>query len=99
MEQIVSSAIGALSVVVVAFVGLFAAKWAGIGTNQEKLVATLKELLEAQTQKIDQLEEEHKENQTRIQTLEAKVEELEALTITQALEIERLRKKGANGNV
>lgn len=91
MEQILSSFIAAFSVILVALISTFAAKRVGLGQSQEKLVSTLKELIEIQNNKIKHLEIEQSQYIKRIQTLEQKVDDLTTLTVNQALEIERLR--------
>lgn len=95
ISQIIAAALGAFGVIVVALIGLYGAQRLGIGQNQEKLVATLKQLLEAQDKRIQELEKERKEDTQRILQLEERVKELEKLTVAQALELEQFRKGGA----
>jgi Tfp pilus assembly protein PilN len=91
METILAAALGAFGLIGVALIGLYGARKIGIGKNQEVLVATLKDLIEAQNQKIKILEEQRNQDRKRIEALEHKVEELTHLTVYQALEIDRLR--------
>lgn len=94
VTQIIAAALGAVGVIGVALIGLYGAQKLGIGQSQEKLVATLKQLVEAQERRIAELEKEHRIDAERIQKLEVQVGELTALTVTQALEIKQLRQGG-----
>lgn len=94
MVEIIAAIIGAFAVVLVALIGAIVAVKLGIGTSQEKLVSTLKDLITAQDNKIGELEEAKKQNLLRIQELESRVGELESLTIKYALIIEELKKRG-----
>lgn len=95
--MILSAIIGALGLVVVSLIGLWGAKKLHIGESQDRLVATLKDLIEAQNQKIEEMEQERAEDRERITKLEKRVVELEDLTVSQALELKRFREsaKGA----
>lgn len=91
MTEILAAVIGALGVIIVAIVGAVGASKLGVGTNQEKLVATLKDLITAQDHKIDELTQDKNDAALRINTLENKVKELETLTVNQARMIDRLQ--------
>jgi hypothetical protein len=92
MTEVIAAFIGAIGVVLVAIIGAVGAAKLGVGTSQEKLVATLKELIAAQDQKIDDLKKEKESDNRRIGTLEEKVRDLEKLTISQARTIDNLTK-------
>jgi len=89
MEAIIAAALNAIAYILIAVLGIYGGKRL-VGPNQDKLIDTLKDLVEAQDAKITVLEEESKVNQERIATLEKQITELKALTIFQAKEIERL---------
>lgn len=95
METIIVAALQAGALIIVALFGLYGARKLGIGQNQEKLVSTLKELIDAQNLKIEELEKNRTEDRERIEKLEAEVKDLKDLTIEQALEITKERKKNA----
>lgn len=97
ISQIIAAALGAFGVIIVALIGLYGAQRLGIGQNQERLVATLKALLEAQDKRIEELEKERASDIARIQKLETQVKELTELTVAQALELEKLRHQGGSG--
>lgn len=92
METIIAAALGALGLIVTTLLGLYGARKFGIGQTQEKLVETLKDLIDAQNLKIEELETARKEDRERIVALEETVEKLKGLTIDQALELGKLRK-------
>jgi flagellar motility protein MotE (MotC chaperone) len=96
MPDVASAAVAAGATVIVAIIGVLGAKRLGIGVSQEKLVATLKDLLEAQTQKITLLEEASIVDKQRIASLEKRVDELEQLTIRQAQIIDSLTRQERN---
>lgn len=89
MEAIVAAGLNASAYIVIALLGIYGGRKI-VGPNQDKLIDTLKDLVEAQDAKIVVLENESKVNQERISTLEKQITELKALTIFQAKEIERL---------
>ena len=93
MQEIVSAALAAGTTVIVALLGVLGARRLGIGTQQDKLVATLKDLIEAQTQKISVLEAASLVDKQRIASLERRVDELEQLTIRQAQVIDTLTRR------
>lgn len=87
--------VAAIATVIVALIGLWGARKLGIGDSQEQLVATLKDLVEAQSKKIAVLETASNLDKGRIEQLEKRVDELEELTVRQAQVIDRLtRQKG-----
>lgn len=67
--------------------GLFS----GRRLNQEKLVATLKTLVETQEKRIQQLEDQLEDQTKEIGTLREKVEELSAVTIDQAIKLRDMK--------
>lgn len=89
MEAIIPAFLNALSYIIVAALGLLSGKNI-VGPNQEKLVSTLKDLIEVQERKIQVLEEEGRMRDNKIRDLEFQVAELKALTIFQAAEIQKL---------
>jgi hypothetical protein len=99
MPEIVAAALAAGATVIVALLGVLGARKLGIGTQQDKLVATLKDLVEAQEQKITVLEAASLIDKQRIAALEKRLDELEQLTIRQAQIIDSLtrRERAAEG--
>jgi hypothetical protein len=93
MPEIVAAAFAAGATVIVALFGILGAKRLGIGTQQDKLVSTLKDLVEAQTQKILVLEEASQHDKNSIAALEVRVDELEQLTVRQAEVIDSLTRR------
>lgn len=94
MSEILAAAIGLISSVVVSIISIYGAKKLGIGPSQGQLVTTLKDLSSAQDMRIEQLEKDSGEKDTRIQFLEGRVKDLEGLVLSQAQTIARLEKGG-----
>lgn len=88
--EIVIALIGSLGAILIAVIGLYGSSRLGIGTNQEKLVHTLTEIVEAQEKKIEQLEAYIMERDKIIDTLQKRVDELDALTIAQSIKLKEL---------
>lgn len=93
LQDIIAAGAGAFGTIVVAVLGIWAAKRAGIGVTQEKLVKNLQDLVKSQEAKIKFLEESDQHKTQQINNLIQEVEELKALTVHQALLIERLSTK------
>lgn len=91
--EVIAAFIGAIGVVLVAIIGAIGASKLGIGTNQEKLVQTLKDLITGQDKKIAELNHENALASQRIRSLEIKVKELEELTVDQAQLIHKLQSR------
>lgn len=72
---------GAITSIIVTVFGFITANKLGVGTSQLQLVSTLKDLVSAQSTRIEQLEEENKLKDDRITDLEAKVQELEKVVL------------------
>lgn len=89
MEVIIAAILNASSYIIIAALGLIGGRRL-IGPNQDKLVDTLKDLVDAQDIKIKNLESESRTRDDKIASLDKQVIELKALTIFQAKEIERL---------
>jgi len=89
MEVVIAAVLNAASYIVVAVLGFVGGKRL-VGPNQDKLIDTLKDLVDAQELKINTLELENKTRDEKIASLDKQVLELKALTIFQAKEIERL---------
>lgn len=79
-----------LPYIVVAIVGVYGARKLGIPNQVEKLVSTLKDLVEIQTTKIQELENINQSNNDKIESLEIRVGELKQLVIHQGKLIEAL---------
>jgi len=88
--EIIVALIGSLGAVLIAVVGLYGSSRLGIGTNQEKLVHTLTEIVEAQEKKIEQMQEYIKERDKIVEALQTRVDELEALTVAQSKKLAAL---------
>ena len=95
MEVVLASLLNAISYIVIAVLGIIGGR-KFIGPNQDKLIKTLQDLVDAQQLKIQDLEEENKNRDRKIASLEMQVGELKALTIFQAKEIETLTKRAGD---
>lgn len=93
MEVVIASVLNAVSYIVVAAIGVIGGR-RSVGPSQDKLITTLKDLVDAQELKIQALEEGKSTQDEKIASLERQVVELKALTIFQAKEIERLSARG-----
>lgn len=85
--DIIAALIASVGGVVVALVGIYGARKLGIGQSQERLIATLNDLVEANEKKVIELEKQISIYIQRIAELEQRVVDLEKATIDQALEI------------
>lgn len=90
MTEILAAIIGIISTIIVSIFTYFMARRAGIGPYQDTLVAKLKDLVELQDGEINTLKKDKDNLTTRVTELEKRVEELEDLTVRQALVIDRL---------
>lgn len=90
MEIIIAAGLGALATIVVALIGLFGARKAGIGTTQDRLIVNLQGLVQSQEKRITVLVSEATDRDRRMDSLEQEVANLRDLTITQALTIKKL---------
>lgn len=88
--EIIVAFIGSLGAILIAVIGLYGSSKLGLGANQEKLVHTLSEIVDAQEKKITQLEEYIKERDKIIEALQIRVDELETLTIAQSQKLRDL---------
>jgi len=88
--EIVVALIGTLGALLIATIGLYGSSRLGIGANQEKLVQTLTEIVDAQEKKMAQLEEYIKERDKIIDALRVRVDELETLTVAQSHKLKEL---------
>jgi len=89
MEIVIAAVLNAISYIAVAVLGFWGGKRL-VGPNQDRLIDTLKDLVDAQDLKIKSLELENTTRDEKIGSLEKQLLELKALTIFQAKEIERL---------
>lgn len=90
MNEIISAGLAVLGTIFVALISLYGAKKVGIGQTQERLVASLRELVETQDKKIIILEKDSLDKDRAIKILQEEVAELKRLTIRQARIITRL---------
>jgi SMC interacting uncharacterized protein involved in chromosome segregation len=88
--DIVIALISLLGVILSAIVTSYYRKQASADGEREKLVTTLKGLVEAQASKIKQLEETIAIGTEEIRKLQMQVEELREVIVTQAILIENL---------
>lgn len=84
--ELIAIIAGAITSLIVTVVGFITANKLGVGTSQLQLVSTLKDLVSAQTTRIDQLEEELKVKDDKIALLESKVAELEKVVLKLTIE-------------
>jgi hypothetical protein len=90
VEIIIAAGLGALATIIVALIGLYGARKAGIGTTQDRLIVNLQGLVQSQEKRIGVLVSEATDRDRRIDTLEQQVAGLKDLTISQALTIKKL---------
>ena len=100
MSEIIIALIGILSIIISSIASFVLAKKAGIGPFQDTLVSTLKNLTTAQGDEISSLKTQKVTQDERIKALEQTVEklqiridELEELTVSQAILIQQLTPK------
>lgn len=94
METVIVAIIGALVTIVLTALGYWGARKSGLGATQEKLIANLKDLVDANEDKIKILEDEGIERERRLGLLEIEVKSLRRLTIKQAKVITKLLNGG-----
>jgi predicted RNase H-like nuclease (RuvC/YqgF family) len=91
----VETIIAAISAVVAAVLGLVGSVWASkrfkIGPNSERLIELLQDTINAQDRHIKELELTLHKYANRIEALETRVKELEAIIIAQEVELNRLK--------
>lgn len=93
MEIVLAAIVGAISTVILALIGVYGAKRAGLGTTQERLITDQKNIIDTQDINIKILKDQVAKQEARVQILEVKVQELTDLTIKQALLIKTLMSK------
>lgn len=104
-EAVLIAIISAVTTLLVAVITVFGAKKLpkrlGLSSNQNELVKTLKDIVEAQNIKIEILEQNKKDSDIKMESSVQRIEDLEQLTISQAKKISslerllRLRQKGS----
>lgn len=90
MTEIIAAVAGIIGTVIVSAFTYFMARRAGIGPYQDTIVSKLKTLVELQEGEIKSLKLENSLLNDRVSELEKKVEELEELTVRQAIVIDKL---------
>ena len=90
MTEIIAAVAGILGTIIVSIFTYFMARRAGIGPYQDTLVSKLKDLVDLQTNEIKELKDDKTLLEARVKELEEKVENLEDLTVKQALLINQL---------
>ncbi len=93
MEVVFAAFIGAISTVILALIGVYGARKAGLGTTQDRLISNLKDLVDSQEVSIGTMRAEMAEQSKKITLLETNVSELKDLTIEQARLIKQLLSK------
>lgn len=86
-ESLISAVIVTLGSIILAIVGLWGSKKFKIGQAQDKLVETLRALIEAQDRKIAELTAALAQANLKISQLQDEVMSLKEVTVIQALEI------------
>lgn len=92
MTEIIAAIAGIIGTIIVSVFTYFMARRAGIGPYQDTLVAKLKDLVELQKGEIASLKTDKDSLANRVSELEKRVDELEDLTVSQALLIDQLTK-------
>jgi hypothetical protein len=90
MTEIIAAIAGILGTIIVSVFTYFMARRAGIGPYQDTLVSKLKDLVELQSGEISTLKTQNGVLLSEVTDLKKRVDELEALTVEQALLISRL---------
>ena len=90
MTEIIAAIAGIVGTIIVSIFTYFMARRAGIGPYQDTLVSKLKDLVELQSNEIKDLKDDKNRLEIRVNELERKVEDLEDLTVRQALLINQL---------
>ena len=90
MTEIIAAIAGILGTIIVSVFTYFMARRAGIGPYQDTLVSKLKALVDLQTSEISTLKTENGVLKAEIADLKKRVDELESLTVDQAIIISRL---------
>lgn len=90
MTEIIAAIAGILGTIIVSIFTYFMARRAGIGPYQDTLVSKLKDLVDIQSDEINSLKTENGVLRTEVNSLKTRVDELEALTVEQAIVIQRL---------
>lgn len=93
MNEIAIAIIGLIGTLIVATIGLYGAKKYNIGPSQDKLVSTLKDIVDAQEDRIAQLEAETASQTIKITYLGEEVTRLTSLTVAQLMKISELQLK------
>jgi len=93
MEVIIAAIVGAMSTILLALIGVYGAKRAGLGTTQERLIADQKGIIDTQDRSLQLLKERVNAQDVKIYNLETKVQELTDLTVKQAILIRKLLSK------
>lgn len=93
--ELVAIIAGGITSLIVTVIGFISANKLGVGTSQLQLVSTLKDLVKAQTDRIDQLEEDNKRKDEQIAHLQEEVEELKAVVLQLTLKSAKRGKSNA----
>jgi 16S rRNA C967 or C1407 C5-methylase (RsmB/RsmF family) len=91
MTEISAAVAGIIGTIIVSVFTYFMARRAGIGPYQDTLVSKLKTLVDIQENEIKSLNDKNATLAIRVADLEKKVEELEQLTVRQAIVIDKLK--------
>src|SRR5688572_11629035 len=90
MTEIIAAIAGIIGTIVVSIFTYFMARRAGIGPYQDTLVSKLKDLVELQQNEISSLNVKNEQLDKQLTELKIRVDELEDLTVKQAVIINRL---------
>lgn len=96
MTELIAAIAGILGTIIVSIFTYFMARRAGIGPYQDTLVSKLKDLVDLQANEIKDLKEDKVLLEARVKDLEKKVDDLENLTVRQALKINELNETKTN---
>lgn len=90
MTEIIAAVAGIIGTIIVSIFTYFMARRAGIGPYQDTLVSKLKDLVDLQAGEIETQKETITNLQSQVKDLTKRVDELEDLTVQQALVINQL---------
>lgn len=90
MEVVIVAIVSGIFSIVLALIGIYAGKKAGLGSTQDRLISDLKDTISIQDKRLSDQEKRMADQENKINMLQDKVNELGQLTIKQAAIIQKL---------